>query len=96
MIVAELKDIFKKLNDLPTLPNIAKALLQMAVQENVQVEEIVRLLESDPASTARVLRIVNSAYRGLNGKITSVNRAVVLLGLNGIRNALLSVQIFLL
>lgn len=94
MIVAELKEVFKKLNDLPTLPNIAKALLQMAVQENVQVEEIVRLLESDPASTARILRIVNSAYRGLNGKITSVNRAVVLLGLNGVRNALLSVQIF--
>jgi len=94
MLVAELKEIFKRLNNLPTLPNIAKVLLQMAVQENIQVEEICRLIESDPASSARILRIVNSAYGGLNGKISSINRAVVLLGFNGVRNALLSVQVF--
>ena len=94
MLVAELKEIFKRLNNLPTLPSIARSLLQMTVEENAQVDDVVRLVEADPASTARLLRIVNSAYRGLNGKVTSINRAVVLLGFNGIRNALLSVQIF--
>jgi putative nucleotidyltransferase with HDIG domain len=94
MLVAELKEIFKRLNNLPTLPNIARSLLQMTVEENVQVDDVVRLVEADPASTARLLRIVNSSYSGLNGKVTSINRAVVLLGFNGIRNALLSVQIF--
>ncbi len=94
MLIAELKDTFKKLNNLPTLPNVASALLKMTAEENVQVEEIVRLIEADPASSARLLRICNSAYRGLSGKVSSVNRAVVLLGMNGIRNALLSIQIF--
>jgi len=94
MLDVELKETFKKLNNLPTLPNIAKALLQMTGEENVQVEDICRLIEADPASSARLLRLVNSAYRGMAVKVNSVNRAVVLLGFNGVRNALLSVQIF--
>ena len=94
MLVAELKETFKKLNNLPTLPNIASQLLKMTVEENVRVEDIVRIVETDPSSSARLLRIVNSAYRGMPGKVTSINRAVVLLGFNGVRNALLSVQVF--
>jgi len=94
MLLAESKKILKKLDDLPTLPNLAKALLQMASQETVQVEEITSLIEADPATSARLLRIVNSPYLGMQGRVTSVSRAVVMLGFNGVRNALLSVQIF--
>ena len=94
MLRVETSRILKKLDDLPTLPNVAKVLLQMASQENVQVEEITSVIEADPATSARLLRIVNSAYHGMPGKVTSVNRAVVMLGFNGIRNALLSVQVF--
>jgi putative nucleotidyltransferase with HDIG domain len=94
MLLGEIQDTFKRLENLPTLPSIAGALLKMAVEENVRVEEITSIIEADPATSARLLRIVNSAYRGLPGKVSSVNRAIVLLGFNGVRNALLSVQIF--
>ena len=94
MLLGEIQDTFKRLENLPTLPSIAGTLLKMAIEENVRVEDITTIIEADPATSARLLRVVNSAYRGLPGKVSSVNRAIVLLGFNGVRNALLSVQIF--
>jgi putative nucleotidyltransferase with HDIG domain len=85
-------EIFRKLDSLPTLPNVASALMRMGAQDNVQVEEVAQLIETDPSAAARLLKIVNSAYRGLQAKVSSINRAVVMLGVNGVRNVLLSMQ----
>lgn len=86
-------EIFRKLDSLPTLPNVASALMRMAAQDNVQVEEVARVIETDPSTAARLLKIVNSAYRGLQARVSSINRAVVMLGVNGVRNVLLSMQV---
>lgn len=87
-------EVFKKLDSLPTLPNVASTLMRMAAEDDVQVEEVVHLIEADPSTSAHMLKVVNSAYRGLQGKVSSVNRAVLLMGVNGVRNALLSMQVF--
>ena len=87
-------EVFRKLDDLPTLPNVASALMRMGADENVQVEDITRLIEGDPSTAARLLKIVNSASQGLQRKVSSVGRAVVMLGVNGVRNVLLSMQVF--
>lgn len=67
--------------------------MRMAAEDNVQVDEVARLIETDPPTAARLLKIVNSAYSGLQGRISSINRAVVMLGVNGVRNVLLSMQV---
>jgi len=67
--------------------------MRMAAEDNVEVEEVSRLIETDPSTAARLLKIVNSAYSGLQGRVSSVNRAVVMLGVNGVRNVLLSMQV---
>ncbi len=87
-------EVFKKLDDLPTLPNVASTLMRMGAEEDVQVEDITRLIEGDPPTAARLLKIVNSAYQGLQRRVSSVGRAVVMLGVNGVRNVLLSMQVF--
>lgn len=68
------------------------SLMRMGAQADVQVDEVARLIETDPSAAARLLKVVNSAYRGLHGRVSSINRAVVLLGVNGVRNVLLSMQ----
>jgi putative nucleotidyltransferase with HDIG domain len=68
--------------------------MRMAAEENIQVEEVARVIETDPSTSARLLKIVNSAYHGLQGRVSSVSRAVVMVGVNGVRNVLLSAQVF--
>lgn len=48
-------------------------------------------IQRDPALTAQVLRVVNSAYYGLSGQIASVGQAIVILGVQQVRNLALSV-----
>ncbi len=86
-------EILQKFDKLATLPSVASALMRMAAEENVEVEEVSRLIETDPSTAARLLKVVNSAYSGLQGRVSSVNRAVVMLGVNGVRNVLLSMQV---
>ena len=44
------------------------------------------LIQRDPALSARVLRVVNSAFYGLPSQLGSINRAISLLGLNAVKN----------
>jgi HD-like signal output (HDOD) protein len=48
-------------------------------------KEVVKLLSTEPALSARVLRVANSPYYGQARAITSVDRALVVLGLNAVR-----------
>jgi HD-like signal output (HDOD) protein len=68
------------------------------VQEAMRTPEasaaqIAQLIESDQALASKVLRLVNSSYFGLPRKITSLRQAVVLLGFNAVRNALLALSV---
>lgn len=58
---------------------------------NASAKEIVRVIENDPVMTLKILKAINSAFYGLPTKITSVQRAVVHLGLNTIKNLALGV-----
>ena len=56
--------------------------------------EISRFISQDPVLTSRVLKMVNSPIYGFPGRISSVNQAVLLLGLNVVRGLLFGVTVF--
>lgn len=66
----------------------------MVKSENVSAEKIGKTIGQDYALTAKVLRLVNSAFYGLGGRISSVTSAVILLGLNVVRGVVLSASVF--
>jgi HD-like signal output (HDOD) protein len=88
-------DLDRSLTDndlnLPSLPEVALKIRNALANENVSVAEIARLIGSDPALAARILKIANSAlfYRG-SKSITSVHGAVSQLGHRMVRNVALS------
>ena len=84
--------ILSKVDSLPTLPAVATQLLELTGNDRTGVREVVGLVESDPSLASRVLSVVNRASTGC--KADSVERAVALLGLDGIRSLVLSIQIF--
>ena len=86
--------VLRELDALPTLPSIAMRLLQLGSNEDVDIKEIVRVIETDPTLTARLLALCRKASTRTRHPITTVEMAVVMLGLDAVRSLVLSVQIF--
>jgi signal transduction histidine kinase len=86
--------VLKELDELPTLPSVASRILSLASAEEVQIKEIVRVIESDPSLTTRLLALCRRAAYRTRHPITTVEMAVVMLGVEAVRSLVLSVEIF--
>ncbi|MCK4873480.1 MAG: HDOD domain-containing protein [Phycisphaerales bacterium] len=86
--------ILEQIETLPTLSAIAVRLLSITSDDEADVREVVRLVASDPALTTKLLRLCRSARGGIGRAITTVDRAVVMLGLDAVRSAILSIQVY--
>ena len=65
---------------LPSLPTIALEVLALAQQQNADIQEVAHTIQHDPALSSKILRTVNSAFYGYSYPISTVNRALVVLG----------------
>ena len=86
--------ILQQLEELPTLPAVAVRALEVTGREDSDAAEVARVVESDPSLAARMLQLVHRADAGVRGEVTSVERAVVLLGFEAVRSAVLAVSVF--
>ncbi|HJO07074.1 MAG TPA: HDOD domain-containing protein [Chloroflexota bacterium] len=82
----DVQEVLDNASDAVPRPDTATANLQRSSQTDTSGEEIFDLMKTDPALTARVLRIVNSAFYGPLRQITDIDNAVMLLGQKTIRN----------
>lgn len=76
--------------NLPVLPQVASAILKLADDPNATSRDVERLIESDPAIMAKILRVANSAQYNAGAQITSIGRALSLLGLNTVKSLVVS------
>ena len=76
---------------MPAFRSSVQHLLRLAADINADSREIVHVIETDPLMTVKILKVINSPFYGLAQKISSVQRAVVHLGINTIKNMALSV-----
>lgn len=86
--------ILKELDSLPTLGAVAVRLLELTADEDANADEVVNLVASDPALAAKVLKLCRCHEVGRSSQVTTVERAVLLLGFEAVRCAVLSVQVF--
>jgi len=86
--------VLSQLRCLPTLSAVATRLLTLSADDESDIREVVSVIESDPPMTARIISLCRSAATGLGNQITSLERAVVMLGLDVVRNAALSVEVY--
>src|SRR2546423_6331964 len=86
--------ILRQVDNLPTLSPIATRLLEIGNVEDADLDKIVEIIESDPPLTARLLGLCRRADKGLGDRITTVRRAVVMLGLEAVQAAVLSVAVY--
>ena len=70
---------------LPSIPKLVQELLQALDDPHADAGRIAAKLQLDQALTAKVLRLGNSSFYGGTRKVSSVNDAVVLLGVDALR-----------
>jgi len=79
--------------EIPTLPVVAQKLLDLCQDENANFAQFARVIEADPGTASRLLRVANSAYYGLRNKVTNLERAITYLGLKYVQSISLGFQI---
>ncbi|RLB89457.1 MAG: diguanylate cyclase, partial [Deltaproteobacteria bacterium] len=78
----------------PSFPPVMAKLLEICSDEDASVEDLSKLVETDPGISTKVLGIVNSASYGLRRKITAVSEAVIHLGFDEVKTLSLGVAVF--
>lgn len=76
----------KEIAHIATLPEITLKIIQLVEDPTSTAQDLHNVIAKDPALCTRILKVVNSAFYGLPGQIGSINRAIVLLGLNAVKN----------
>jgi HD-like signal output (HDOD) protein len=76
----------REISHIATLPEVTLRIVQLVEDPSSTAQDLNNVIAKDPALCARILKVVNSAFYGLPGQIGSINRAIVLLGLNAVKN----------
>lgn len=79
---------------LPSPPRITQELGLLLQGESVSLQQVAELLRRDPALTARVLQIVNSAYFRRDNRVAELVDAVRILGLDLLRGVVLAEELY--
>ncbi|MEX0652799.1 MAG: HDOD domain-containing protein [Phycisphaeraceae bacterium] len=75
-----------EISHIATLPEVTMKIIKLVEDPDSTARDLNAVISNDPALGARILKVVNSAFYGLPGQIGSINRAIVLLGLNAVKN----------
>lgn len=85
--------LIEDIRDLPTPPLVFTQIVKVVDDPDTSAYEVAAIIAEDPAMSAKVLRITNSAFYGLSGTVTSVKQAVVIIGLNGVKSLVVSTSV---
>jgi putative nucleotidyltransferase with HDIG domain len=88
---AALERFIQHAEKLPTLPTVINKLIDAVNEPDVSAEELGSLLQSDSTLSARLLKVANSVFYGMSGNVTTVTRAVIVLGYKTIRSLALAI-----
>ena len=76
----------REISQIATLPEITLKIIELVESPSSTAQDLNKVIANDPALCSRILKVVNSAFYGLPGQVGSINRAIVLLGLNAVKN----------
>ncbi|MCP4744604.1 MAG: HDOD domain-containing protein [Desulfobacteraceae bacterium] len=80
-------------HELPTLPSVAMQVNRMLQDIETPAQELAKVIEKDHAIVPKLLKLVNSAFFGFSKKVTNVAHAIMLMGFNTVRNAVVTIAV---
>jgi len=84
------RSIQRSLRELPALPDAVMRVVEETNRPEPSAHRIERFVSSDQALASKVLRVVNSAYYGVSGTVSNLGQAIMILGMQQMRNLVLS------
>ncbi|MDC7226081.1 MAG: HDOD domain-containing protein [Spirochaetales bacterium] len=88
-----IKSIEKFIDKMPSLPATVSRVMEICDDPATSPADLNRVVGLDPVLMGKVMQLINSAYYGRPNKITSLVRAIILLGLNTVKNLALSTAV---
>ena len=89
------EDFYRRLSamveSMPAFPESVHQVMSMTADINCSPKDLVKVIESDPIMTMKILKLVNSAFFALSRNVASVQHALVYLGLNTVKNLAISI-----
>jgi putative nucleotidyltransferase with HDIG domain len=87
------QELISKIQDFPTLPTIYHSLLETISNPLSTVQDVANIISKDQASTAKLIKVVNSPLYGISSKVDTVTQAIFYLGFNEVKNIILALSI---
>ena len=85
--------IQKYIERMPSLSTTVTKVLEVCNTPNTSANDLNRVIALDPVLTGQVLKLINSAYYSLPNQINSLTRAIIMLGINTVKNLALSTAV---
>jgi putative nucleotidyltransferase with HDIG domain len=85
--------INRYIQNMPPLPTSVSKVLEIAKNPKADAAELNNVITLDPVLTGKVLKLINSAYYSLPNQVTSIVRAIIMLGINTVKNLVLSTAV---
>lgn len=89
----QLKGIIERTGDLPTLPVIYQRVKELVDNPQTSASDLGRVITQDQILTTKLLRLVNSSFYGFPQRITTVNRAIAIIGFRTLEAMVLATSI---
>src|SRR5215510_4363841 len=87
------RDLKNYIKTMPSLPTSLVKVLEICNNTQTSPADLNHVISLDPVLVGRVLKLINSAYYGLGQPVTSLARAIIMLGINTVKNLALSTTV---
>jgi HD-like signal output (HDOD) protein len=87
------ENISEYIKSMPSLPTTVAKVLEVCNNPQTSPADLNHVISLDPVLVGRVLKLINSAYYGLGQQVTNLVRAIIMLGINTVKNLALSTAV---
>jgi putative nucleotidyltransferase with HDIG domain len=88
-----LNQIISNIRNLPTPPIVFEQIQRVINNPETPVAEVGKIISEDPAISVKILKLTNSAFYGLSRQVDSIKHAVMIIGLEAVKNLVLSASV---
>lgn len=88
-----LRAYVKNIKNLPTIPVIAQKILGLLGDNQLSIDKIQAIIEKDPAISAKILSVANSAFFGFQVSSDFLRNAIMRIGFNNVKNIALGISL---
>ena len=90
----KLKGVISRIHNLPTPAVVLNQITKVINNPNTSAYDVAAIISEDPAISAKVLKLTNSAFYGIPRTVTNIKQAIVILGLDAVKSLVLSASVF--